>query len=76
MRALRVILLACFICVLAGNAFAKNDKDKGGKGKDGGTYPAPELNFNGPLEYGLLAIAGGSVVLLELRRRRRLVVDR
>jgi hypothetical protein len=78
MRVLRVISLACLIFVLAGTAFAKNDKDKGdkgwggenGKGKGGETYKAPELNFDGPLKYGLLAIAGGSVVLLERRRRR------
>jgi hypothetical protein len=76
MRAIRVIFLACLICALAGSAFAKNDKDNGGKGKDGGTYAAPELNLNHPLEYGLLAIAGGSVVLLERRRRRRRTVDR
>lgn len=80
MRVLRVIFLASLIFVLAGTAFAKNDKDKGdkgwgwggedGKGKGGETYKAPELNFDGPLKYGLLAIAGCSVVLLERRRRR------
>ena len=77
MRVLRVIFLASLILVLAGTAFAKNDKgdkDEGGKwgkGKPGETYAAPEFNFNGPLKYGLLVIAGGSVVLLERRRRRR-----
>jgi hypothetical protein len=79
MKVLRVISLACLIFVLAGPAFAKNDKDKGdkgwggngGKGKGGETYAAPEINFDGPLKYGLLVIAGGSVVLLERRRRHR-----
>ena len=79
MRVFRVIFFASLIFVLAGPAFAKNDKDKGdkdwggngGKGKGGVTYAAPEINFDGPLKYGLLVIAGGSVVLLERRRRRR-----
>ena len=79
MRVFRVIFLACLIFALAGTAFAKNDKDKGdkgwggedGKGKWGEPYKAPEINFDGPLKYGLLAIAGCSVVLLERRRRRR-----
>jgi hypothetical protein len=79
MRVLRVSFLARLIFVLAGTAFAKNDKDKGdkgwggkdGKAKGGETYAAPEINFNGPLKYELLAIAGGSLVLLERRRRRR-----
>ena len=78
MRVLRVIFLACLIFASADTAFAKNDKDKGykgwggenGKGKWGETYQAPEINFDGPLKYGLLAIAGCSVILLERRRRR------
>lgn len=76
MRVFRLIFLASLICALAGSAFAKNDKPSGGKGKDGGTYAAPELNHNGPLDYGLLAITGGSLVLLERRRMRRRAVDR
>jgi hypothetical protein len=81
MKVFRVIFLAGLISVLAGTAFAKNDKDKGdkgwgwgyegGKGKGGETYTAPEFNFAGSLKYELLAIAGGGVVLLERRRRRR-----
>jgi hypothetical protein len=78
-RAFRVILFACLILMLAGSAFAKNDKDKGyknvgdkgGKGKAGETYAAPEFSFTGPLKYELLATAGGAVLLLERRRRRR-----
>ena len=79
MRAFRVIFLACLIFVLAGTAFARNDRDRGdrgwgvedGKGRWAETYKAPEINFDGPVKYVLLAIAGCSVVLLERRRRRR-----
>jgi hypothetical protein len=78
MRALRVIFLACLIFVLAGSAFAKNDKDKGGKSQGGNSqggkgYLAPEFDLRGPLKYELLLIAGGAVLLLERRRRRRRV---
>jgi hypothetical protein len=82
MRALRVIFLACLIFVLAGSAFAKNDKDKGGNsqgGTQGGNsqggkgYVAPEFDLRGPLKYELLLVAGGAVLLLERRRRRRRV---
>jgi hypothetical protein len=77
MKVFRVIFLGCLIFVLAGSAFAKNDKDNGGKGeggkggKGGETYKVPEFNFSGPLKYELLVLAGGSVLLLERRRRRR-----
>jgi hypothetical protein len=79
MRVFRVIFLASLISVLAGTAFAKNDKDQDDKGwgyegakvKGGETYTAPEFNFAGSLKYELLAIAGVGVVLLERRRRRR-----
>jgi hypothetical protein len=81
MRVFRVIFLAGLISMLAGTAFARNDKDRsdrgwgwgdrGGRGKAGETYTAPEMNFAGPLKYELLVIAGGGMVLLERRRRRR-----
>ena len=79
MRTLRATFLAGVILALAGSAFADKggipNSNSNGKGKDGGTYSAPELNLNHPLEYGLLAITGGSLVLLERRRRRRRAVD-
>jgi hypothetical protein len=71
------VFLAGLIFVLAGSAFAKNDKEKvgtgeGGKaGKGGETYAAPEFHFSGSLKYELLVIAGGGVLLLERPRRRR-----
>ena len=76
MRVFRLIFLACLIFVLAGSAFAKNDKDKGdmgwgGKGGKGEKYEAPEFNFSNSLKYELLVMVGGSVLLLERRRRRR-----
>ena len=77
MNVFRVILLACLIFVLAGSAFAKNDKDKGDKGwggkgaKGGQKYEAPEFNFSNSSKYELLVMVGGGVVLLERRRRRR-----
>ena len=77
MNVFRVIFLACLIFVLAGSAFAKNDKDKGDKGwggkggKDGEKYEAPEFIFRNSFKYELLVMVGGGVVLLERRRRRR-----
>ena len=75
MKVFRVIFLACLVLVLAGNTFAKNDKGgkyEGGKGGKGGeSYEAPEFNFNGPLKYELLVVAGVGVLLLERQRRRR-----
>jgi hypothetical protein len=50
-----LIFLACLIFLLAGSAFAKNDKDKGendngnGGKRDGQIYAAPEFSFSGPL---------------------------
>jgi hypothetical protein len=89
MRAFRVIFLACLIFVLAGSAFAKNDKggnsqggtqggnsqggSQGGNSQGGKGYAAPEFDLRGPLKYELLLIAGGAVLLLERRRRRRRV---
>ena len=77
MKVFRVIFLACLIFVLAGSAFAKNDKDKGNEGwvgkggKDGAKYEAPEFNFSNSFKYELLVLVGGSVVLLDRRRRHR-----
>jgi hypothetical protein len=75
MRVFRVIFLASLIVVMAGSAFAKNDKDKdkgwsGKGGKGGEKYQAPEFNFGNSFKYELLVMVGGSLVLLERRRRR------